>query len=92
MSPGSPRSHLSTIIVSALTASFLAFAAFSINVFYGRFAPFFGWDPGLRLERVPEFGLLFTSAVLFIVAALAAERRAADASSKPQTTDEGGQA
>jgi len=43
---------------------------------YGRFAPSLGLDPALRLTRVPEFLLLFASATLFIVAALAAERQA----------------
>lgn len=60
----------------ALAASLLAFLAFAGNVLYGKFAPTLGLDPDLRLTRVPEFLLLFTSATLFIVAALAAERQA----------------
>lgn len=67
------RSRAGTI---ALSASVLAFSGFVLNVLYGKFAPVFGWDPGLRLARVPEFLLLFSSAILFVIAALSAERKA----------------
>lgn len=59
-----------------LAASLLTFLTFAGNVLYGRFAPSLGLDPALRLTRVPEFLLLVTSATLFIVAALAAEKQA----------------
>ena len=60
----------------ALAASLLAFLGFALNVLYGKFAPMLGWDPGLRLARVPEFLLLFVSAMFFVIAALTAERQA----------------
>lgn len=81
-----PRSRL---IASALSASFAAFVLFSLNILYGKFGASFGWDPDLRLARVPEFGLLFGSAVLFIVAALAAERQASGDATKSLTTNGG---
>lgn len=72
----------------ALAASFLTFLAFAANVLYGRFAPTLGLDPALRLARVPEFLLLFASATLFIIAALAAERQA-DTHTSPKQSQEG---
>ena len=71
----SSRSRL-ILIASALTASLVVFMSFTLNVLYGKFTPFFGWDAGLRLPPVPEFWLLFTSAAFFVVAALAAEQQA----------------
>lgn len=68
-----PRSRFGAL---ALTASLLAFLAFAGNVLYGKLATLLGWDPGLRFERVAEFLLLFSSASLFVIAALAAERHA----------------
>jgi cell division protein FtsX len=68
----------SQLLATALVACLLSVGLFAGNVLYGRFAPVFGWDPGLRLARVPEFLLLFASAVFFVIAALAAERRAGD--------------
>lgn len=79
----------SRLIASSLVASFAAFLLFSLNVLYGKFAAFFGWDPDFRLARVPEFGLLFGAAALFVVAALAAERKAGGEPSESQTTNGG---
>jgi hypothetical protein len=76
MTAGRPDKRRSRFIASALTASLVAFLSFALNVLYGKFALFFGWDAGLRLASVPEFWLLFASAAFFIVAALAAERQA----------------
>lgn len=83
-----PRSLLATL---ALTASLVAFLGFLLNVLYGKFAPVLGLDPGLRLARVPEFLLLFISATFFVIAALAAERRAAVCPPATQTLEEDGQ-
>jgi hypothetical protein len=77
----------SRLIASALAASFAAFVLFSLNILIGKFAAFFGWDPELRLARVPEFGLLFGAAVFFVVAALAAERQAGGGASTSQSTN-----
>lgn len=76
MKSNNTRRTVARIRSLALAASLLAFLAFAGNVLYGKFAPALGLDPELRLARVPEFLLLFTSATLFIVAALAAERHA----------------
>ncbi len=59
----------------SIYASVATFSAFILNVLYGRFAPALGWNPAHRLDVVPEFLLLFSSAVLFSIAALAAESR-----------------
>jgi hypothetical protein len=75
---------------AALGASLLAFAGFALNVLYGRFAVTLGLDPGLRLARVPEFLLLFTSATCFVIAALAAERQAGARSPDTQSLEEEG--
>ncbi|WP_018232125.1 hypothetical protein [Thioalkalivibrio thiocyanodenitrificans] len=80
----------SWLVALALTASFLAILTFLLNVLYGRFAPAFGWDPGLRLARVPEFLLLFGSATFFVIAALAAERQAGAKPPDPQPLEEDG--
>ena len=80
----------SRFIASALTVSLVAFLSFCLNVLYGKFAAFFGWNASLRLGSVPEFWLLFVSAALFIVATLAAERRAGDYP-PPAPTNQGGQ-
>ena len=59
----------------ALYACIAAFSVFILNVLYGRFAPTLGWSRSLHLDGVPEFLLLFSSAVLFSIAALSAENR-----------------
>ena len=76
MTSGEPHRAASWIRALAMTTSGLAFLGFALNVLYGKFAPALGWDPGLRLTRIPEFLLLFGSATLFVIAALAAERQA----------------
>ena len=76
MTPDRPDRAPSRLVASALTASLVALLSFSLNVLYGKFAPFFDWDASLRLASVPEFWLLFASAAFFVVAALAAERQA----------------
>ena len=76
MTPHRPDRPPSRLVAWALTASLVALLSFCLNVLYGKFAPFFGWDASLRLASVPEFWLLFASAAFFVVAALAAERQA----------------
>ena len=88
-SDGHYQAH-SWFVTLALTASLLAILAFLLNILYGKFAPVFGWDPGLRLARVPEFLLLFGSATLFVIAALAAERQAGAKPPDPQPLEEDG--
>lgn len=61
--------------VAALIACAACFALFCANVLFGWSARAMGWDASWRLERAPEFLLLFASAVSFAVASLAAERR-----------------
>jgi TRAP-type C4-dicarboxylate transport system permease small subunit len=65
----------SRLEVAALAACAACFALFSANVLFGWSAGAMGWDASWRLERVPEFLLLFASAISFAVASLAAERR-----------------
>lgn len=86
MTPDGLHRSRSRLVVSALTASLMAFLLFSLNVLYGKFAPSFGWDTALSLRRVPEFWLLFVSGAFFVVAALAAERQAS-ADSPPAHTN-----
>jgi TRAP-type C4-dicarboxylate transport system permease small subunit len=72
----SVRRARSRLEVAALVACAVCFALFCGNVLLGWSARLIGWDASWRLERVPEFLLLFASAISFAVAALAAERRA----------------
>lgn len=60
---------------SALLACILTFSVFFLNMLYGRFATSLGLGGELHLSGVPEFLLLLGSAVLFAIAALAAESR-----------------
>jgi len=64
------RSRLEKAALAACAASFFLFCA---NVLLGWSARAIGWDASWRLERAPEFLLLFASAVAFAVASLAAE-------------------
>lgn len=61
--------------VAALVACAACFALFCANVLVGWSGRAMGWDVGWRLERAPEFLLLFGSTIAFAVASLAAERR-----------------
>lgn len=88
MTPARSHPPRSRLIALALSASLLSFLSFSLNVLYGKFAPFFGWDAGLRLARVPEFWLLFVSAAFLVIAALAAERQAGAYPPSDPTTQE----
>lgn len=72
LAPGKVRSRVERVSLLACIASFSVFA---LNVVYGRFAPSFGWNRDVHLDGVPEFLLLFLSAIFFSIAALAAERR-----------------
>lgn len=72
------RSRLEKLALIGCGAAFTVFVA---NILYGRFAPTLGWDRSLRLDGVPEFLLLAAAALLFSIAALAAESRT------PLTTD-----
>ncbi|MBI4194837.1 MAG: hypothetical protein HY526_07120 [Betaproteobacteria bacterium] len=58
---------------AALVACAVSFSLFCANVLLGWSARAMGWDASWRLERVPEFLLLFASAVAFAVASLTAE-------------------
>jgi ABC-type Fe3+ transport system permease subunit len=71
----SARPARSRLEVAALVACAACFALFSANVLAGWAARAMGWDVSWRLERVPEFLLLFGSTIAFAVASLAAERR-----------------
>ncbi len=71
----SARHARSRLEVGALVACGACFALFCANVLFGWSARAMGWDATWRLERAPEFLLLFASAVSFAVASLAAERR-----------------
>lgn len=66
------RSRLETAALRACAACFTLFCA---NVILRRAARALEWNATWLLDRVPEFLLLFSSAVLFAVASLAAERR-----------------
>jgi hypothetical protein len=69
------RNARTRLEISALVACTACFTLFCVNVLIGWSARALGWDADWRLERVPEFLLLFAAAVLFAVASLAAERR-----------------
>ncbi|MBM3357594.1 MAG: hypothetical protein FJY54_07690 [Betaproteobacteria bacterium] len=69
------RDARSRLEVAALVACAACFSLFCANVLLGWWARAMGWDVSWRLERVPEFLLLFGSAISFAVASLAAERR-----------------
>lgn len=65
----------SRLEVAALIACAACFTLFCANVLFGWSARMMGWDASWRLERAPEFLLLFAAAISFAVASLAAERR-----------------
>jgi hypothetical protein len=69
------RPARSRLEVAALFACAACFALFCANVLFGWSARMMGWDASWRLERAPEFLLLFSAAISFAVASLAAERR-----------------
>jgi len=71
----SVRHARSRLEAAALYACAAFFTLFCANVILRRAARAFEWDATWLLDRVPEFLLLFASAVLFAVASLAAERR-----------------
>jgi hypothetical protein len=77
------RRRLTVIVRVALSASVLAFSLYFLNILLGKFAAQFGELASLRVARVAEFLLLFTSAVLFVIAALAAEARDRPVPSSP---------
>ncbi|HRP75277.1 MAG TPA: hypothetical protein PK725_12335 [Rhodocyclaceae bacterium] len=62
----------------SLLACIVSFSVFFLNILYGRFAPAFDWNRDHHLDGVPEFLLLFLSAIFFTVATLAAERQGND--------------
>lgn len=69
------RRARSRLEVAALIACAACFTLFCANVLVGWWARTMGLEAGWRLERVPEFLLLFASVVSFAVASLVAERR-----------------
>jgi len=71
----SARPARSRVEVAALAACAACFALFCANVLVGWSGRALGWDVSWRLERVPEFLLLFGSTIAFAVASLAAELR-----------------
>lgn len=71
----SARPARTRLEIAALIACAACLALFCANVLFGWSARAMGWDAGWRLERAPEFLLLFASTVSFAVASLAAERR-----------------
>lgn len=83
----SVRHARSRLEAAALLACASCFALYCTNVILRRAARAFEWDATWLLDRVPEFLLLFASAVLFAVASLAAERRdqARSAGASPPT-------
>jgi protein-S-isoprenylcysteine O-methyltransferase Ste14 len=54
----------------------VCFGVFALNVVFGSMAMSRGWDNPLSLGRVTEFLLLFASAILLMLAALASEASA----------------
>lgn len=69
----SARRARSRLEKAALVICAVSFCLFCTNVLVGWSARAMGWDASWRLERVPEFLLLFASAVAFAVASLTAE-------------------
>jgi hypothetical protein len=65
----------------AISICIISFAFFALNVLLSKFFSFAGQNT-ISLDRVPEFLMLFTTAVSFTVAALAAEKRVSTSKTK----------
>jgi hypothetical protein len=78
---GRSGSHNGTVrwLLARWAAAFgfvLCFGLFALNVVFGSMAMSRGWDNPLSFGRVTEFLLLFASAILLMLAALASEAAA----------------